>query len=122
MTPLSCLSRGVGNVSPSVKSMHKDGTPSLSLRLPAGLNGFGSQKFLVCSGKLGTWQLVHAIALNLAAPLIMAARIAGSFGMTRPGTGKAAWNIVTAVTSARVNSFVKPSPSGSVSMPKRSVD
>jgi hypothetical protein len=46
----------------------------------------------------------------------------GSLGIIRPGTGKAAWNMVTAVTSARVNSFVKPSPSGSVSMPKRSVD
>src|SRR5258708_39034719 len=99
MTPPTCLSRGVGKVSVSVKSMHKDGTPSLSLRLPAGLNGFGSQNFLVYSGKLGTWQLVHATTLNLAAPLIMAARIAGSLGITRPGTGKAAWNIVTAVTS-----------------------
>src|SRR5882724_10385101 len=112
----------MGNVLWSVRSMHKNGTPSLGLRLPAGLNGFGSQKFFVCSGKLGTWQLVQAIALNLAAPLIMAARIAGSFGITRPGAGKAAWKIVTAVTSARVNSFLKPSPSGSVSMPKRSVD
>src|SRR5260370_19226633 len=101
MTPPTCLSRGVGNVSSSVRSMHKDGTPSLVLRLPEGLNGFGSQKFFVCSGKLGTWQWVHPIALNLAAPLIMAARIAGSFGITLPGTGKAAWNIVTAVTSAR---------------------
>ena len=55
-------------------------------------------------------------------PRRTACSITGSRGMTRPGTCSVAWNSVTAVTSARVISFLTPSPSGSVSTPKRSVD
>ncbi|MFN8058108.1 MAG: hypothetical protein U0Q12_03020 [Vicinamibacterales bacterium] len=42
--------------------------------------------------------------------------------ITRPGTAMVAWKSVTAVTSARVSSFAKPSPSGSVFWPHRSVE
>jgi hypothetical protein len=42
--------------------------------------------------------------------------------ITRPGTAIVAWKSDTAVMSARVISFVKPSPSASVPTPNRSVD
>src|SRR5438094_5094258 len=101
--------------------MHSGDTPSPGLRLPGGLKGLGSQKFLLFSVRLETWQLVQPMFRNFVAPLTITARIEGSLGMTRPGTAKEAWNMLTAVTSARVISFTNPSPSGSALTPKRSV-
>ena len=46
-----------------------------------------------------------------ASPFTIAFCSVGSVGITRPGTAMAAWNKVAAVTSARVSSFAKPSPS-----------
>ena len=43
-------------------------------------------------------------------------------GVTVTITSRTQGNTLTAVMSARVSSFLKPSPSGSVSTPKRSVD
>src|SRR5206468_10539584 len=98
MIPFICLRRGGGKVPSSVRSMHRGGTPSLGRRFPVGLNGFGSQKYLLFNGKLGMWQVAHPIAPNCFAPFTIASRIAGSLGITCPGAGSAALNNVTAVT------------------------
>ena len=68
------------------------------------------------------WHDAQPMAAKRCSPFQIAASTSRSRGITRPGTAIVAWNTETAVTSARVSSFVKPSPSGSVSSPKRSVD
>src|ERR1017187_3701600 len=125
MTLASCFSgtrRGAGNRG-LVKSM-----PTVLVspvrRLPGGLYGPGSVNTHPerSSGRVGMWQVAQPIWAKVFSPSSTAASIAGSLGMTRPGTWIDACHSVTAVTSARVSSLVKPSPSGSVSMPNRSVD
>src|SRR5205823_874111 len=56
------------------------------------------------------WHDEQPILPNTFSPLRTAFSISGSLGITCPGTAIAAWNKVTAVMSARVNSFLTPSP------------